>query len=31
MDHREDKGMVMAATHIELGLDDVDILQLTPQ
>ena len=31
MDHRADKGMVMAATHIELGLDDVDILQLTPQ
>ena len=26
--HRADKGMVMAATHIELGLDDVEILQL---
>jgi len=31
MDHRADKGMVMAATHIELGLDDVEILQLKPQ
>jgi heme exporter protein A len=31
MDHRAAKGMVMAATHIELGLDNVDILQLTPQ
>ena len=31
MCHRAVKGMVMAATHIELGLDDVDILQLKPQ
>ncbi|MBT3371033.1 MAG: heme ABC exporter ATP-binding protein CcmA [Rhodospirillaceae bacterium] len=29
--HRADKGMVMAATHIELGLDDVEILQLKLQ
>ncbi len=31
MDHRAEKGMVMAATHIELGLDDVEFLQLKPQ
>jgi heme exporter protein A len=31
MAHRADQGMVMAATHIELGLDDVEILQLKPQ
>ncbi len=29
--HRADGGMVMAATHIELGLDDVEFLQLKPQ
>ena len=29
--HRADNGMVMAATHIELGLDDAEILQLKPQ
>lgn len=31
MDHRAGNGMVMAATHIELGLDDVEFLQLKPQ
>jgi len=31
MGHRAAKGMVMAATHIELGLDDVNILQLKSQ
>lgn len=30
-DHRADNGMVMAATHIELGLDDAQVLQLTAQ
>jgi len=29
--HRAKNGMVMAATHIELGLDDAQILQLQPQ
>ncbi len=29
--HRADNGMVMAATHIELGLDDAEILRLKPQ
>ncbi|MDA1099806.1 MAG: heme ABC exporter ATP-binding protein CcmA [Proteobacteria bacterium] len=31
MEHRADQGMVMAATHIELGLDDVEFLQLKTQ
>ena len=31
MEHRATKGMVMAATHIELGLDDVEFLQMKPQ
>ncbi len=30
-DHRAADGMVMAATHIELGLDDAEMLQLKPQ
>ena len=29
--HQAKNGMVMAATHIELGLDDAEILQLKPQ
>jgi ABC-type transport system involved in cytochrome c biogenesis ATPase subunit len=27
-DHRAARGMVMAATHIDLGLDDVELLHL---
>ena len=30
-DHRAARGMVMAATHIELGLDDAELLRLKPQ
>jgi heme exporter protein A len=30
-DHRAARGMVMAATHIDLGLDDVELLHLKPQ
>ncbi len=29
--HRDADGIVMAATHIELGLDNVEILRLKPQ
>ena len=30
-EHRAARGMVMAATHIELGLDDAEVLQMTPR
>ncbi len=30
-DHRAARGMVMAATHIELGLDDAELLEMKPR